>query len=111
MLDVARACGFSVSTVSNVLSETPLSRNVAAKTREHIRAMALQLGYHPDAFARSLRGRRSQTVGILVFYLPDPFCIPVVRGIQAGTWFPTFFARKRRKDGAWDWYRIKRSET
>lgn len=84
MLDVARACGFSVSTVSIVLSEAPLSRNVAAKTRERIRAMALQLGYHPDAFARSLRSRRSQTVGVLAFDLSDPFCIPVVRGIQAG---------------------------
>ncbi len=46
--------------------------------------MAGKLGYHPDAFARSLRSRRSQTVGVLVFDLSDPFCIPVVRGIQAG---------------------------
>jgi len=84
LLDVAVACGLSVSTVSIVLSEAPLSQNVAAKTREKIRAMASKLGYHPDAFARSLRSRRSQTVGVLVFDLSDPFCMPVVRGIQAG---------------------------
>ena len=84
LLDVARACGFSVSTVSIVLSEAPLSQNVAAKTREHIRAMARKLGYHPDAFARSLRSRSSQTIGVLAFDLSDPFCIPVVRGIQTG---------------------------
>ena len=84
LLDIARACGFSVSTVSIVLSEAPLSQNVAAKTREQIRSMARKLGYHPDAFARSLRSRRSQTVGVLVFDLSDPFCMPVVRGIQAG---------------------------
>ncbi len=84
LLDIARACGFSVSTVSIVLSEAPLSQNVAAKTREQIRTMARKLGYHPDAFARSLRSRRSQTIGVLAFDLSDPFCIPVVRGIQAG---------------------------
>jgi len=84
LLDVARACGFSVSTVSIVLSEAPLSQNVAEKTRQHIRAMAQQLGYHPDAFARSLRRRRSQTIGVLAYDLSDPYCIPIVRGIQAG---------------------------
>jgi len=47
LLDVARACGFSVSTVSIVLSEAPLSQNVAAATRQQVRAMAQQLGYHP----------------------------------------------------------------
>jgi DNA-binding LacI/PurR family transcriptional regulator len=82
--DVARACGFSVSTVSIVLSEAPLSHNVAATTREQIRKMASQLGYHPDAYARSLRRRRSQTIGVLAFDLSDPFCSLIVRGIQAG---------------------------
>jgi len=84
LLDVARACGFSISTVSIVLSDAPLSQNVAATTREHIRGMAQQLGYHPDAFARSLRRQRSQTIGVLAFDLSDPYCIPVVHGIQAG---------------------------
>jgi LacI family transcriptional regulator len=82
LLDIARACGYSVSTVSIVLSEAPLSQNVAATTREAIRAMASQLGYHPDAYARSLRRRRSQTVGVLAYDLSDPFCIPIMRGIQ-----------------------------
>jgi len=82
--DVARACGFAVSTVSIVLSEAPLSQNVAATTREHIRTTAHRLGYYPDAYARSLRRRKSQTVGILAFDLSDPFCIPTVRGMQEG---------------------------
>lgn len=84
LLDIARACGYSVSTVSIVLSEAPLSQNVAASTREQIRTMARHLGYHPDAYARSLRRRRSQTVAVLAYDLSDPFCIPIVHGIQAG---------------------------
>ena len=84
LLDVARACGFSVSTVSIVLSEAPLSKNVAAKTREQIQTMARKLGYHPDASARSLRRRHSQTIAVLAYDLSDPFCIPILRGIQSG---------------------------
>ncbi|GAA3757480.1 LacI family DNA-binding transcriptional regulator [Terriglobus aquaticus] len=82
--DVARATGFSVSTVSITLSEAPLSANVAASTREKIRATAAKLGYHPDARARSLRKQSSGTVGVLAFDLSDPFCMPVVQGIQYG---------------------------
>jgi DNA-binding LacI/PurR family transcriptional regulator len=84
LLDIAQACGYSVSTVSIVLSEAPLSQNVAASTREQIRNMARHLGYHPDAYARSLRRRRSQTIAVLAYDLSDPFCIPIVHGIQAG---------------------------
>lgn len=84
LLDIARACGYSVSTVSIVLSEAPLSQNVAASTREKIRGMARHLGYHPDAYARSLRRRHSQTIAVLAYDLSDPFCIPIVRGIQQG---------------------------
>ncbi len=82
LLDIARASGFSVSTVSIVLSGAPLSQNVSATTREHIRSIARQLGYHPDAYARSLRRRSTQTIGVLAFDLSDPFCTPIMRGIQ-----------------------------
>lgn len=40
------------------------------------------MGYHPDAYARSLRRRRTQTIGVLAFDMSDPFCIPVIRGIE-----------------------------
>jgi LacI family transcriptional regulator len=82
LADVARASGFSPSTVSIVLNEAPLSRYVAAATKELIRAKAAELGYHPDALARSLSRRRSQTIGVLVFDISDPFCMALLRGIE-----------------------------
>ena len=82
--DIAQACQISVSTVSIVLSEAPLSRHVADSTRKQIQATARRLGYHPDAYARSLRRRRTQTIGVLAFDMSDPFCIPVVSGIDEG---------------------------
>ncbi len=82
LIDVARKSGFSPSTVSIVLSEAPLSRYVAAKTKERIRITAESLGYRPDVFARSLRSRRSHTIGVLVFDISDPFCVLILRGIE-----------------------------
>lgn len=82
ILDVARKSGFSASTVSIVLNEAPLSRYVAAATKEHIRKTAKALGYRPDAFARSLRSRRSHTIGVMIFDISDPFCTLILRGIE-----------------------------
>jgi LacI family transcriptional regulator len=82
IVDVARKSGFSPSTVSIVMSEAPLSRYVAAQTKERIRKTAQLMGYRPDVFARSLRSRRSNTVGVLVFDISDPFCVLILRGIE-----------------------------
>ncbi len=88
IVDVARASGFSTSTVSIVLNEVALSRYVAATTKEHIRAVAANLGYRPDASARSLRSRRSHTIGIMVSDISDPFCTLILQGIEK-TLYPT----------------------
>ncbi len=82
IVDVARTSGFSPSTVSIVLNEAPLSRYVAAQTKERIKKTAKDLGYRPDAFARSLRSRRSHTIGVLIFDISDPFCILILQGIE-----------------------------
>lgn len=82
LADVAKASGFSPSTVSIVLNEAPLSRYVAAQTKIKIRETAERLGYRPDVFARSLRSRKSQTIGVLVIDLADPFCTLILQGIE-----------------------------
>lgn len=82
IVDVARESGFSPSTVSIVLNDAPLSRYVAARTKEHIRSTAKSLGYSPDIFARSLRSRRTHTIGVLIFDISDPFCMQILRGIE-----------------------------
>jgi LacI family transcriptional regulator len=82
LADVAKASGFSPSTVSIVLNEAPLSRYVAATTKQKIRETAERLGYRPDVFARSLRSRKTQTIGILVIDIADPFCVLILQGIE-----------------------------
>jgi LacI family transcriptional regulator len=80
--DVARESGFSPATVSIVLNNAPLARYIPAPTKKRIELAANKLGYRPNVIARFLRSRRNQTVGVMVFDLNDPFCIPVLRGIQ-----------------------------
>ena len=80
--DVAERSGFSSATVSIVLNNAPLARYIPDITKEKIHRSAQHLGYRPNLFARSLRGRRSHTVGVMVFDMTDPYCTLVLRGIE-----------------------------
>jgi LacI family transcriptional regulator, galactose operon repressor len=80
--DVAKESGFSSTTVSIVLNNAPLARYIPGTTKKRIERAAKKLGYRPNLFARSLRSKRSHTVGVMVFDMTDPFCIPVLRGIE-----------------------------
>lgn len=80
--DVAKQSGFSSSTVSIVLNDAPLARYVPKVTKDRIEATAKKLGYRPNLFARSLRSHRTRTMGVLVFDMSDPFCTPIIQGIE-----------------------------
>ncbi|MGB7848288.1 MAG: LacI family DNA-binding transcriptional regulator [Candidatus Acidiferrum sp.] len=80
--DVARESGYSASTVSIVLNNAPLSRYIPAETKELIQTAARRLGYRPNPLARSLRSQRSNIVGVMVFDILDPFCTPILRGLE-----------------------------
>lgn len=81
-MDVARASGYSASSVSIVLNNAPLAENLNPRTRRKIRDVAERLGYRPHVFARSLRTQRSNSIGVIVFDLSDPFCTLILRGID-----------------------------
>ena len=80
--DVAKESGFSSTTVSIVLNNAPLARYIPPDTKKKIVRAAEKLGYRPNQFARSLRSKRSHTVGVMVFDMTDPFCTLVLRGIE-----------------------------
>src|SRR5215470_11598054 len=82
MRDVAQTTGFSPATVSIVLNNAPLARYIAASTRQRIEEAAKRLGYRPNAMARFLRSKRSQSIGVMLFDVTDPFCTPILRGIE-----------------------------
>ena len=80
--DVAKASGFSSTTVSIVLNNAPLARYIPPITKKKIETAAKKLGYRPNLFARSLRSKRSHTVGVMVFDMTDPYCTRILRGIE-----------------------------
>jgi LacI family transcriptional regulator len=80
--DVAKESGFSSTTVSIVLNNAPLARYIPPTTKKRIEKAAKKLGYRPNLFARSLRSKRSHTVGVMVFDMTDPYCTLILRGIE-----------------------------
>jgi LacI family transcriptional regulator len=77
--DVARQAKVSPSTVSLVLRNSPL---VADKTLEEVRSAIQTLGYIYNRGAANLRSRQSQTIGLIVCEITNPFYAELVAGID-----------------------------
>jgi len=78
--DIAKAAGVSHSTVSRALSDSAL---VSDETKARIQRLAGEMGYSPDSLARSLVTRQTNTIGVVVTTIADPFIAQVVQGIEA----------------------------
>ncbi len=77
---LAEHLDLSPSTISFVLNNTP-GRSIPEPTRERVRAAAAQFNYHPSMIARSLQGKRMQTIGILLPELGEGYHSQVLSGI------------------------------
>ncbi|MCJ1715843.1 LacI family DNA-binding transcriptional regulator [Curtobacterium sp. VKM Ac-2922] len=77
MKDLADHVGVSRQLVSLVLRDLP---GASADTRRRVHEAAAELGYHPDASARMLRGRRSFQLGV-VFTMREPFEADLVEAL------------------------------
>ncbi len=73
MREIARAAGTSPSTVSRVLAGRAPAARIGKETAGRVLAAAGKLGYRPNLAARSLRTRRTHTLGLLVTELANPF--------------------------------------
>lgn len=84
MRDVARAADVSQSTVSRILSPTSSSSKVliSDETTQKVLAVVKELGYHPNQYARSLRGKKTYMIGMLIADISNPFYHPMVRAVQ-----------------------------
>ncbi|MGX9966178.1 LacI family DNA-binding transcriptional regulator [Roseomonas sp. F4] len=79
--DVARLAGVSQSAVSRAF--TP-GASIAEETRERVAEAARQLGYRPNAIARSLTTRRSRIIGVAASYLQNHFYPDVLEALSRG---------------------------
>lgn len=98
---LAAHLGLNPATVSVVLNDVP-GRSIPQTTRDRIKAVAKQLNYQPNLLARSLRSRRTLTIGILVPELGEGYHTQVMSGIgdeliQAGYFYFTAHHRHQAR--------------
>ena len=60
--DIAAACGVSVATVSKALND---HSDIGEETKQHIKEVAREMGYSPNALARALKTNRTYNIGVL----------------------------------------------
>lgn len=77
--DVARLSGVSMSTVSRVMNAPD---SVRADKRKKVEKAIRELRYHPNALARGLIYKRTQTFGVLIPDVSNPYVSEVIRGME-----------------------------
>jgi DNA-binding LacI/PurR family transcriptional regulator len=79
--EVSEYLGLTPGTVSVVLNDAPSARTIPATTRERIHDAARKLNYRPNFFARSLRNKRTYTIGVIAEEIGDSYGSMVISGI------------------------------
>ena len=79
IVDVANRAGVAAITVSRVVNDSgPVSRQVRARVEQAI----AEIGYVPNSVARSLRSKRTDTIGLILTDMTNPFFTTVARGVE-----------------------------
>jgi LacI family transcriptional regulator len=77
--DVARLAGVSTATVSHTINNT---RYVSSETKEKVYQAIAELGYTPDASARSFRTGKKKTVGFIVPDISNKFFGTLIEAVE-----------------------------
>ena len=80
MKRIAGELGVSITTVSKVLNNR---EDIGHATRARVLAKVAELGYQPNAVARSLTLRRTHTIGVVIPDLMHSFFVEIVAGLEA----------------------------
>ncbi len=75
--DIAKAAGVSIVTVSRAFNNKP---DIDAQTKKKILAISREMNYLPNSLARSLRGNRTKSIGIVIPDISDPFYAEILHG-------------------------------
>lgn len=78
--DVARRANVSKSTVSQFLNGR--YEFMSRETRERIRLVIAEMGYRPNALARSLKQKKTHTLAAVVSSILNPFMTNTIRGVE-----------------------------
>lgn len=79
---VAQHLGLTPGTVSAVLNDSPSARSIPQETKNRIHAAAKELNYRPNFFARTLRNKKTYTIGVIAEEIGDSYSSAVISGIE-----------------------------
>lgn len=82
MLDIAKKAGVSKATVSMVLNKR--DENISEETKNKILTLAKDMNYIPNYLARSLSTKKTDTIGIVLPDITNPFFASIARAIEDG---------------------------
>lgn len=82
LADIAQSLGVSKTLVSMVLNGKGDENGISKKTQERVMGLAEQLNYKPNQFARGLRIGRSNTIGLVVSDISNPFYSKLARAVE-----------------------------
>ena len=77
---LAKELNLSIGTVSKALRN---SHEISAQTKEKVFSLAKELNYVPNAYASSLRRKKSNTIGIVIPEIADSFFSHAIKGIES----------------------------
>lgn len=80
MLDIAQKAGVSKATVSMVLNKR--DENISGETRNKVLQIANDMSYIPNSLARSLSTKKTETIGIVLPDITNPFFSEMARAIE-----------------------------
>ena len=80
--DVAKKSQVSTATASRVLNGVDSPIMVTDETKRRIFNAARELNYRPNVLARSFRTQKSNTLGVVMTHLVDPYCATIIHGID-----------------------------
>ncbi len=89
--ELAAHLGLSLTTVSRVMNHAAAQYRIAPATQQRVLQAAASLNYHPNAFARGLRNKRSSTVGVMVPEISEGYAATVLSGIEDALLEEKFF--------------------
>src|SRR6266850_2601705 len=79
---IAEHLGLTPGTVSAALNNSPASRSIPEHTKNRIIEAAKTLNYRPNFFARTLRLKRTFTIGVIAEEIGDAYGAMVISGIE-----------------------------
>lgn len=77
--DIAEKLQLATSTISRALKDHP---TISSKTIKKVKKMAEEMGYVPNTLAAGLRGNKTNTIGVLIPTITQPFLSSLISGIE-----------------------------